>query len=486
VVQQPFYGGAVGRVHSLPKVSVPVMTRTISGMLPARIRGALRGSGMRALIALGLLLPTPVPAHAHEVPASVTIRAFVRPEPGRVRLLVRVPLEAMRDIAFPLYGEGYLDLAQARPLLMEAAELWLTGSLGIRENGRALPAGRVVAATVSLPSDPSFARYDAAIARVLGPVPAGVDLPWQQALLDVLIEYAASAADAEYSIVPAVAHLGLTTTTVVRFVPYRGAERVYQFAGDPGAIRLDPRWHHAALHFVRLGFRHILEGLDHLLFLLCLLIPVRRFRPLLVVVTSFTVAHSLTLVAAAVGFAPRALWFPPLIETLIALSIVYMAFENIVGARIERRWAMAFIFGLVHGFGFSFMLRESLQFAGPHLLTALLAFNVGVELGQVVVIACAVPLLAVLFRRVVAERVGTILLSALVAHSAWHWMTERAADLRRYPLQWPAADMALAVAAARAALLVTLGVGAMWLIRLLAARLARGQATSPAAAGEGG
>src|SRR4029434_2305666 len=110
---------------------------------------------------------------------------------------------------------------------------------------------------------------------------------------------------------------------------------------------------------------------------------------------------------------------------LIAISIVYMALENIVSAGTGRRWMIAFGFGLVHGFGFSFALRETLQFAGSHLLTSLVSFNVGVELGQILVIALLVPAIDLLFRFVVAERTGTIILSALVAHTGWHWMSER-------------------------------------------------------------
>ena len=94
----------------------------------------------------------------------------------------------------------------------------------------------------------------------------------------------------------------------------------------------------------------------------------------------------MTLIASAYGMAPDSLWFPPLIETLIAISIVYMAFENIVGAKLQRRWVVTFAFGLVHGFGFSFLLRERLQFAGDHLVASLLAFNVGVEIGQLLVL----------------------------------------------------------------------------------------------------
>ena len=228
--------------------------------------------------------------------------------------------------------------------------------------------------------------------------------------------------------------------TVLWFMPPQGGvSGRSSTSSDPGLIRLDPRWHQAALNFVRLGFMHILDGIDHLLFLFCLVIPFRKLKSLVIVVTSFTVAHSVTLIASAFNYAPTGLWFPPLIETLIAASIVYMALENIVGGMtITRRWLITFCFGLVHGFGFSFALHETLQFAGSHLVTSLLAFNVGVEIGQLVVLAALVPALNALFRYVVAERMGTILLSALAAHTAWHWMTERWETLMKFPFAPPA------------------------------------------------
>jgi hypothetical protein len=184
-------------------------------------------------------------------------------------------------------------------------------------------------------------------------------------------------------------------------------------------------------------------------------IPFRRLRPLILLVTSFTVAHSITLIASAFGLAPNALWFPPLIETLIAISIIYMALENIVGSNVQRRWMITFAFGLVHGFGFSFVLGQTLQFAGSHLLTALLSFNIGVELGQLLVVLLLVPALDVLFRFVVPERIGTIILSALVAHTAWHWMTDRA---------WPTLDVASVASAMRWLMLILVLGYAIWLI----------------------
>jgi hypothetical protein len=183
-------------------------------------------------------------------------------------------------------------------------------------------------------------------------------------------------------------------------------------------------------------------------------------------VTAFTVAHSITLFASAYNFAPSALWFPPLIETLIACSIVYMALENIVGgATVHRRWMIAFGFGLVHGFGFSFALKQTLQFAGSHLLTSLLGFNIGVELGQLLVLALMVPVLEFLFRHVVAERMGTIILSALVAHTAWHWMIDRADQLRQFRFEWPIIDAAMLSTALRVLMVLVLLAGLVWAAR---------------------
>jgi uncharacterized membrane-anchored protein YitT (DUF2179 family) len=194
-------------------------------------------------------------------------------------------------------------------------------------------------------------------------------------------------------------------------------------------------------------------------------IPFRRFRGLIPIVTSFTVAHSITLIASAYNLGPDALWFPPLIETLIACSIVYMALENIVGgATINRRWIITFGFGLVHGFGFSFALRQTLQFAGSHLLTSLLSFNLGVELGQLLVLILMIPLLEGLFRFVVAERMGTIILSALVAHTGWHWMTERYDKLRQFRFQWPVWNAAMLASLMRWLMAALILAGLIWLI----------------------
>jgi hypothetical protein len=376
---------------------------------------------------------------AHDIPADVTVQALVKPAGQTLSVLVRVPLGAMRDVNFPTSGPGFLILSEAGPFLRDAATIWIAQGLTVYAGDVRLAEPELVAVRVSRPSDRSFATWDQARAYVTGdPLPDGTDLIWNQALLDVLLEYPIASDTAEFSIRPEFARLGLRVLTVLRFLPPGGAVRAFEYRGDPGLVRLDPRWHQAALGFVRLGFRHILDGIDHLLFLACLVIPFRRLKALVIIITSFTVAHSITLLGSAFDLAPDRLWFPPLVETLIAASIVYMALENIVGTTsIRRRWMITFGFGLVHGFGFSFALRESLQFAGSHLLTSLLAFNVGVELGQLAALIVLVPIVIFVFRWVMAERIGTIILSALIAHTAWHWMEARGAGLSAYDWSGP-------------------------------------------------
>jgi hypothetical protein len=404
--------------------------------VPARMRPLLVG----AAILLAALAPR---LAAHDIPADVRVLAFVKPEGPRLRVVVRVPLLAMRDIDFPRRGAGFVDLARAAPALRDAASLWLAANLILFEEKTPLGAPTVVEARVALPSDRSFTSYNDAIAHVTGQrLPDDVHLYWEQGMLDALLEYPIRSEQSRFSLHPALARLGLRVTTTVRVVLPDGAVRAFELHGDPGAVLLDPRWHEAARQFVILGFRHILDGINHLLFLLCLVVPLRKFRPLILVVTAFTIAHSITLVASAYDLAPGALWFPPLVETLIAGSIVYMALENIIGSTsATRRWGIAFAFGLVHGFGFSFALRDTLQFAGDHLLASLLAFNVGVEIGQVLVLALMIPALRVLFRFVVAERMGTIIVSVLVAHTGWHWLVERWDRLRQFPMPQPDAWM---------------------------------------------
>ncbi len=429
------------------------------------------------IFALAALLAAPALSAAHDIPSDVTVQLLVKPHAGGLSVLIRVPLAAMRDVDFPLTPQGYLDTDRLSPQLAGVAKVWLAEFIDVYENGSKLPRANVVATRLTLPSDRSFTSYrDALKLFAAPPLRTGANVSWSQLFFDVDLEYPAGSPLSRFSIDPRLRHLAAREVTVLRFEPRPGVERDFEFQGNPGIVPLDPTWHQAALRFIQLGFEHILDGTDHLLFLFCLVIPLRRFRPLLAVITAFTAAHSITLIASAFGLAPSVLWFPPLIETLIAASIVWMALENIASVKVNHRWIIAFGFGLVHGFGFSFALRETLQFAGSHLLLSLLSFNFGVELGQLTVLAVMIPALRLLFRYVVEPRMGTIILSAFIAHTGWHWMLDRGAVLRRYSFEWPALDWQLLATVAEWTLVAWIVAGAAWLaIRFFRPRPARAE-----------
>jgi formate/nitrite transporter FocA (FNT family) len=139
---------------------------------------------------------------------------------------------------------------------------------------------------------------------------------------------------------------------------------------------------------------------------------------------------------------------------------------------------ITFCFGLVHGFGFSFALKETLQFAGSHLLTSLLSFNVGVELGQLLVLVILIPVLNFALRRVVAERLGIIIVSALIAHTAWHWMIERGSTLGEY--DWSGLKPDTPGNVVRWIMAAVLVAAAVWVLRQ-----GKAQGQRPKAQGEG-
>jgi hydrogenase/urease accessory protein HupE len=154
-------------------------------------------------------------------------------------------------------------------------------------------------------------------------------------------------------------------------------------------LRLDPPFWLVAGDFVLWGMKHIFAGYDHIAFLLALLLAARRAGEMIKIVTSFTVAHSVTLLLAAFEVLRVE---PRVTEALIAASVAYVAAENFVLKEARYRWLLTFGFGLVHGLGFSSVLRDHLQDVSEIVLPVV-AFNVGVELGQIAILLVAFPLL---------------------------------------------------------------------------------------------
>jgi hydrogenase/urease accessory protein HupE len=159
-------------------------------------------------------------------------------------------------------------------------------------------------------------------------------------------------------------------------------------------VNANPSLFQTVLQLVRMGILHIFTGYDHIAFLLGVVLIGGSFKTILKIVTSFTVAHSMTLALAAF----RLVELPSrLVESGIALSIVYIAVENLFFEKFDRRWIVTFFFGLVHGFGFASALQE--VHLSRHLLaTALFSFNLGVEVGQICIVAVMLPCLLYISR----------------------------------------------------------------------------------------
>lgn len=178
--------------------------------------------------------------------------------------------------------------------------------------------------------------------------------------------------------------------------------------------------------FLKLGISHILamDAADHLLFLAALLLGCRKLKPMLLVITGFTVAHSITLALAALNVVTLP---PRVVEPAIAASIIFVALENFRASEKKwQRYALTCGFGLIHGFGFAGALRASrLAGNGREILQPLLAFNLGVEIGQLTAVAVMLPLLLLLERWPWFARHGTRVISALVVLVALVWLGQR-------------------------------------------------------------
>jgi hypothetical protein len=405
-------------------------------------------------------------ADAHDLPLDRMMNGFVKIEPRQADFVVRVPLDLLRGVPFPLAGDHY-NIPASRPAV-ETALKALASALELWEDDVRLVPSSATGQLAPL-SDRSFEDYDRAVAQVAEPLAPDTVIAYELGYLDAHFVYPISSPKSVFSIRTTIgAELGDYIKLTIRYIPLSEPSRAMMITGGSGRVALDPAWHQASVGFVRLGIEHILSGIDHLLFLLCLVIPFRRIGGLIPVITAFTIGHSVTLIGTAYNLAPIGPWFPPFIETAIAASIFYMAIENIIGADLGQRWIISGLFGLVHGFGFADVLKEQLQFAGSYLLVSLLSFNIGIEIGQFAVLCVFVPALALLFRGRMSGRMGIIVVSAIVANIAWQWMIQRGEVLWQTP--WPPLTLPALMTLARwvAALLVAVGAAkllAKWMER---------------------
>ncbi len=177
--------------------------------------------------------------------------------------------------------------------------------------------------------------------------------------------------------------------------------------------------------FIPLGIEHILTGYDHIAFLLALIVIWLPFKEILKIITAFTVAHSITLLLAAMQIVQLDSRF---VESVIALSICYVAVENLLKKKVNYRWVITFAFGLVHGFGFASALQELIA-GRSNLLISVLSFNGGVEIGQLMIVCAMLPALYLL-KKVVEFRMITAAASVSIFILGFTWFLERVFDLK--------------------------------------------------------
>jgi hydrogenase/urease accessory protein HupE len=174
------------------------------------------------------------------------------------------------------------------------------------------------------------------------------------------------------------------------------------------------------LSFFQLGMSHIFTGYDHLLFLFALLLRKQTFRQYALIVTSFTIAHSITLSMAVLGIMDLPSKF---VESFIALSIIYVAAENIFKKEVNHRWGLTFVFGLIHGLGFANILQE-MNLSKTNLATALVSFNIGIEVVQLAIVLLLLPLLAYMHKLNASSKIikyGSVVIILLGAY----WLVQR-------------------------------------------------------------
>ncbi len=386
---------------------------------------------------------------------NVNIRVFhVAHERDRVRLLVRTPMAYLvADRLGPEASDGtrapapyttnrieegtlvhYFDAAAFRNSPEGLAAI-LAGGLILEAGGKVLEAeiGRV-RAWPSMEQAP-FARLDEAEAALAGPAyPKEFEATYVgDTVLDAELIYPAPGRVGRYSL----------RSTLAPGLPGQDdtANLILDHAATPplvfrvrGLMAQPIEVSHSALEaawtFAGEGVRHILEGTDHVLFVLCLVLGAATPGALAWRVTGFTIGHSVTLTLGFFGYAPTGTWFIPLVETGIALSIVYAAAVALTAVGHRMTTPVTASLGLLHGLGFSFVLGEILDLESPNLWQSLLAFNVGVEVGQLLIVLALWPFLMLIAKRfpkrVAAVRWTVALPCILVATI---WTGERAVQL---------------------------------------------------------
>lgn len=374
-------------------------------------------------LAAALVVPRSVFANGSDLPPEIILEGYIKPEDGRLRQLVRIPLVFLQPFNLPKRGPGYIDLARTDEVLRVAAAA-AAEQIQLREDG-ALLVPTVRQAKVSLLSDRSFRSYEAALAHLRGPpLPVETNLFWNQGFFDAEIEYPIRSAEGRFSIrTDVMPGLGLRVKLQLAFLPQGKPARHYVLSGGSGWVALDPRWYDAAWFFLRHGFGDAIT-LERFVFLLCLLAPFAQWRAVLALALVLGVLQALTTSGTALGAIANTRWLGEIAVVGTAGATLLAAIANLGTPRVRRRWLLAGLVGSLSGFALGVLFAELRQFAGSHVAVAILAFDVALVLAVVVAAAVAWAIMH-LVARVLGARLAIVVVSAILGHQAWHWMFER-------------------------------------------------------------
>ena len=394
---------------------------------------------------------------------------FVKPEPGRLLILVRMPANALIDFLLPTLSTGnWVDLANAHSMAIEGANTWIADMLSLTENGTPLARPDVLAVRLSRVNDPAFRTFDDAMSRITGaPLPVETLALQEQITVDTLLQAPIADVSSQFTFTPRFARLGVLVDTAVTFVAPDGQLRSFAFQGDPNTFQLNPTRGDSARSFAATALAYYWGELDFLLFVLCAALAFRTRTALI----RFTMILAASEALAVLVLHANALASPTtrsVVGVFMAALVVYMGVEAIL-ARLERAVAsrqdggLAMASGVLLGAACWFGLRPHLQFAGAHALAATLTFTAVVVATQSAALLLCAGAVTIAQRLSRVPRAVVVIPAAVAIHIAWRRLLERADGLALVSLYSPEGNGTLLVVmtAVLIAVLVVAAV-AMW------------------------
>jgi hypothetical protein len=375
-----------------------------------------------------------VPIRAHDVPLEVV--TFVSVEGPRLLVLARVPIALLADAHLPTRRDGFLDLqAIDGPLRAVASDV--AKNLDVMAGERPLPLPS--AAWAVLPrADASFDTYEGALARFAAPrapVDRSANIDPSKGLLDLQFEYPTAPAEGHFSVrFNGLRAANRAVQTPVRYLTAAHAARTFTVAGGPQRVSLEPGGLTVASQFARLGVEQLAQSPEHLLFLLCLVIPPRRIRSVLGAFGAFAAGHVVAFVASALM--PRPMDLPILlaVQTAMAATLAVAALQNITAPRLVWVRIVSGVFGLVDGASFGSAYRDAWMLAGSHTLVSLASFTAPVVLGSLWLVLIVQPVVGLVYRSGLPQRIAIILFSAVPVHAGLHGVLDRGSQLLQLDL----------------------------------------------------